>query len=545
MRQIKYLDCWIKREIDIRLTLSLCSIDQKNSTTPWDMSTIFDLFGWGNPSFLRSLINCWYEALVYLEKNWVAFTPPYFTVITMLDEQVTSDSPTPGRGISQDKEMILNLVSAESHSQCSHDSESTARILALAILYLCRISPCSASLLRAVVILVLKVSFRSSMERVNAFGIEPNISSTLHQHALHNCVPISRDRCSRWYCPSKFNPGSLSFMRIGSFLLGRTIATVFSYPYFAVSLISVTLRFSEKPTSCRFCVARHGSPLLYLSPCAHVIDSGSDMVPLPVKHEGNFQWLYQAETNATHLKHAATELDIKPLTLGIQSDELYLRYHKLKPISILCYWSHGSRSWKSTHAYLKITLRSFFLAPNDFGLLNRYWNVVKQETQKTAIKVWLVTYGSDSVTSTNLSTIFGSHMDRLWSNSSRDLITAIVLWASYISRLLLFVVKMCRGKYLPVHSGVPISIPSSPPIRLTPVSAIGIFLTGFPFASQYMMKPPGGTINYICRVCLCTPFEDCQTIVPVHAQSLWKSAACNLSKVERQVSGTQCKESNL
>ena len=59
----------------------------------------------------------------------------------------------------------------------------------------------SASLLRAVVILVLKVSFRSSMERVNAFGIEPNISSTLHQHALHNCVSINRDRCSGWYCP--------------------------------------------------------------------------------------------------------------------------------------------------------------------------------------------------------------------------------------------------------------------------------------------------------------------------------------------------------
>ena len=215
----------MKRKIDIRLTFSLCSIDQKNSTTPWDMSTIFDLFGWGNPSFLRSLSNCRYESMVYLEKYWVAFTPPYFTVITMLDEQVTSDSPTPGRGISQDKEVILNLVSAESHS---HDSESTARILALAILYLCRIPPCSASLLRAVVILVLKVSFRSSMERVNAFGIEQN---TLHQHALHNCVHINRDRCSGWYCPPKFNPGSLSFIRIGSVLLGRTTATVFSCPY--------------------------------------------------------------------------------------------------------------------------------------------------------------------------------------------------------------------------------------------------------------------------------------------------------------------------
>ena len=214
------------------------------------------------------------------------------------------------------------------------------------------------------------------------------------------------------------------------------------------------------------------------------------------------------------MKHTATELDIKPLTLGIQSDELYLCYYKLKPISIPCYWSHGSRSWKSTHAYLEITLRSFFLAPNNFGLLNRDWNVVKQETQKT--KVWLVTYGLDSVTSTNLSTIFGLHMDRLWSNSSGDLITAIVLCVSYISRLVLFV-KMCWGKYLPVHSGVPIPIPFSP-IRLTSVSAVEIFLTGFPFASQYMMKPPDGAINYIYRVCLCTPFEDCQTIVLVHAQ---------------------------
>jgi len=205
----------------------------------------------------------------------------------------------------------------------------------------------------------------------------------------------------------------------------------------------------RKANICRFYVARYGSPPLYLSPCVHVIDSGSDMVSLPVKHGGNFQWLYQAERQMPRMKHAATELDIKPLTLGIQSDELYLRYYKLKPIP--CYWSHGSRSWKSTHAYLKITLRSFFLAPNNFGLLNRYWNVVKQETQKTAIKVWLVTYGLDSVTSTNLSTIFGLHMDRLWSNSSGDLITAIMLRVSYISRLVFFVLKMCWGKYFLVN----------------------------------------------------------------------------------------------
>jgi len=37
-----------------------------------------------------------------LEKNWIAFTSPYFIVITILDEQVTSDLPTPGRDISQE-----------------------------------------------------------------------------------------------------------------------------------------------------------------------------------------------------------------------------------------------------------------------------------------------------------------------------------------------------------------------------------------------------------------------------------------------------------
>jgi len=40
--------------------------------------------------------------MVYLEKNRFAFTPPYFTVITMLEENFTFDLPTPGRGISQE-----------------------------------------------------------------------------------------------------------------------------------------------------------------------------------------------------------------------------------------------------------------------------------------------------------------------------------------------------------------------------------------------------------------------------------------------------------
>ena len=43
-----------------------------------------------------------------------------------------------------------------------------------------------------------------------------------------------------------------------SFLLDRTTTTVISCPYFAVNSISVTPRFPEKPTSCRFCVVRRG-----------------------------------------------------------------------------------------------------------------------------------------------------------------------------------------------------------------------------------------------------------------------------------------------
>jgi len=61
----------------------------------------------------------------------------------------------------------------------------------------------------------------------------------------------------------------------------------------------------------------------------------------------------------------------------------------------------------------------------------------------------------------------------------------IVLWVSYIElRPFCSVVKMSPGKYLPVHSGLPVPIPSSPPIKLTPVSAVEVFLTGAPFASQ-------------------------------------------------------------
>ena len=77
------------------------------------------------------------------------------------------------------------------------------------------------------------------------------------------------------------------------------------------------------------------------------------------------------------------------------------------------------------------------------------------------------------------------------------------------------------------------------------VSAAETLLTGIPFANQYMIKPPGGIINYIYKVCLYMLFEDCQTIVSIYVQLLWKSIAYNLLKIEYQVLRTQCKETNL
>lgn len=94
---------------------------------------------------------------------------------------------------------------------------------------------------------------------------------------------------------------------------------------------------------------------------------------------------------------------------------------------------------------------------------------------------------------------------------------------------------MLQESYLPVHSGMPTSAPSSQPVKLTTVSAVEAFLAGTPFASQSITDLTGGTVNYLYRINLLTPFDGSQTVVLKHAQPFWKSAAGNSWEVERQV----------
>ena len=82
---------------------------------------------------------------------------------------------------------------------------------------------------------------------------------------------------------------------------------------------------------------------------------------------------------------------------------------------------------------------------------------------------------------------------------------------------------------------MPIPTPSSPPIKLTSVSAVEAFLADTPFASQRITELSGGTINYVYRFCLRTLFEGCQSVVLKHAQPFWKSAVSNIWEMERQV----------
>ena len=92
-----------------------------------------------------------------------------------------------------------------------------------------------------------------------------------------------------------------------------------------------------------------------------------------------------------------------------------------------------------------------------------------------------------------------------------------------------------QESYLPVHSGMPTPAQSSQPVELMTVSAIEAFLAGTPFASRSITDLTGGTINYLYRINLLTPFDGSQTVVLKHAQPFWKSAVCNSWGVERQV----------
>ena len=89
--------------------------------------------------------------------------------------------------------------------------------------------------------------------------------------------------------------------------------------------------------------------------------------------------------------------------------------------------------------------------------------------------------------------------------------------------------------YLPVHSDMPTSPPCSQPVELMSVPAVEAFLVGTPFASQSITVLPGGTVNYLYRIQLLTPFEGSQTVVLKHAQPFWKSSLSTAWEVERQV----------
>jgi len=127
--------------------------------------------------------------------------------------------------------------------------------------------------------------FASALSWVNAFGIEilllrSTITSTCLAQSRSHRSPLQRIVLFPKLETCKPLIWKYSFI---SFLLDRTTTTVISCPYFAVNSISVTPRFPEKPTSCRFCVVRRGP---YSFPCAHVIDSDSNTVSLLVNYEG-------------------------------------------------------------------------------------------------------------------------------------------------------------------------------------------------------------------------------------------------------------------
>ena len=92
-----------------------------------------------------------------------------------------------------------------------------------------------------------------------------------------------------------------------------------------------------------------------------------------------------------------------------------------------------------------------------------------------------------------------------------------------------------RNSYLPVHSGMPTSLPCSQPVELTSVSAVEAFLACTPFASRSVTALPGGDINYLYRIQLLTPFEGGQTVVLKHAQPFWKTSLGTAWEVERLV----------
>ena len=81
--------------------------------------------------------------------------------------------------------------------------------------------------------------------------------------------------------------------------------------------------------------------------------------------------------------------------------------------------------------------------------------------------------------------------------------------------------------------------PCSQPVNLMSVFAVEAFLAGTPFASRSITELTGGTVNYLYRIQLLTPFEGSQTVVVKHAQPFCKNAVVGSWEVERQVRANQ------
>jgi hypothetical protein len=88
---------------------------------------------------------------------------------------------------------------------------------------------------------------------------------------------------------------------------------------------------------------------------------------------------------------------------------------------------------------------------------------------------------------------------------------------------------------------MPTPAPSPHPVKLTTVSAVAEFLAGTPFASQSITDLTGGTVNYLYRIHLLTPFDGRETVVFKHAQPFWKTSVETPWEVERQVSASHAK----
>ena len=129
------------------------------------------------------------------------------------------------------------------------------------------------------------------------------------------------------------------------------------------------------------------------------------------------------------------------------------------------------------------------------------------------------------------------HKGPIWPKSVPDLqASSATSWATF-TFVTVLAVKMPEehNSYLPVHNGMPTSLPCSQPVDLISISAVEAFLAGTPFASRSITALPGGNINYLYRIQLVAPFEGSETVVLKHAQAFWKTSLSTAWGVERLV----------